>query len=86
MLRGICSAYQRCSVFRCVGTPIHQTRPLCALGQVVKTSSALYINMMSSAWSILVDIFMILLKLKNGQLDRQQNIDWLHEAFYGKSC
>ena len=62
-LRALCVNYQRCALFRCVGTPINVNRPLCAAGLSLRASGLLVAEAWRGAWVILVETLVLLLRV-----------------------
>lgn len=85
-LRSLCSAYQSCSVFKCVGTPVNLKRPLCGVGQVLKSLGNVGITNVQGAWIMFVDIFMILLQLKTVKNLPGVDVSFPEDSFMGSVC
>lgn len=85
-LRSLCSAYQSCSVFRCIGTPVNLKRPLCGVGQVLKSLGNLGVTNVQGAWIMFVDIFMILLQLKVVTNLPGVDVSFPDDSFLGNMC
>jgi len=85
-LRSLCSAYQSCSVFRCIGTPVNLKRPLCGVGQVLKSLGNLGVTNVQGAWIMFVDIFMILLQLKMVTNLPGVDVNFPDDSFLGNMC
>lgn len=58
LLNRLCLAYSACALGKCVGTPVHQRRPLCGMGQVVAFSGRMAVTAVQGGWTILIEVFM----------------------------
>lgn len=85
-LRSLCSAYQSCSIFKCIGTPVNLKRPLCGVGQVLKSLGNVGIANVQGAWVMFVDIFMILLQLKTVKNLPGVDVSFPEDTFMGSVC
>ena len=86
LLRSLCSAYQRCAVFRCIGTPVNLKRPLCGVGGTIKSLGAVGVENVQGAWIMFVDIYMILLQLKVVNNLPGVDVSFPDDAFLGNMC
>ena len=85
-LRSLCSAYQSCAVFRCIGTPVNLKRPLCGVGGALKSLGAVGIENVQGAWVMFVDIYMILLQLKLVPNLPGVDVTFPDDSFMGNIC
>jgi len=85
-LRSLCSAFQSCAVFRCVGTPVNLKRPLCGVGQALRSSGMLGVEMVHGGWLMFVDVFMILLQLSTQRNVPGVEVSFPEDAFLGNLC
>lgn len=86
LVRSLCTAYQRCAVFRCIGTPVNLKRPLCGVGGTVKSLGAVGVENVQGAWVMFVDIYMILLQLKVVNNLPGVDVSFPDDAFLGNVC
>lgn len=85
-LRSLCSAYQSCSVYRCIGTPVNLKRPLCGVGKTLKSLGNLGVTNVQGAWIMFVDIFMILLQLTSVRNVQGIEVNFPDDSFVGNIC
>ena len=85
-LRSLCSAYQSCAVFRCIGTPVNLKRPLCGVGQALRSVGNMGVANVQGAWVMFVDLFMILLQLKTAGNLPGVDVSFPDDAFLGNMC
>lgn len=85
-LRSMCAAYQSCAVFRCIGTPVNLKRPLCGIGQVLRTTGLLAVDTYHGAWVTFVDIYMILLQLSTQPNIPGIDVSFPEDNFYDNIC
>lgn len=85
-LRSLCSAYQSCAIFRCIGTPVNLKRPLCGVGGTLKSLGAVGVENVQGAWVMFVDIYMILLQLKFVSNLPGVEVSFPDDAFLGNIC
>jgi hypothetical protein len=85
-LRSLCSAYQSCAVFRCVGTPVNLKRPLCGAGQALRSVGLLGVEMVHGGWVMFVDVFMILLQLTTQRNVPGVEVSFPEDQFLGNLC
>ena len=62
-LQALCRAYQTCSVFRCIGTPVNLNRPLCSIGMSVKSAGILYIQHFQATYIVFSQVFISLVQI-----------------------
>ena len=85
-LRALCSAYQSCSVVRCIGTPVNLKRPLCGVGMALRSTGLLGVESVHGSWLMIVDILMILVELTTQRNLPGVEITWPDEVFLGNMC
>ena len=59
----LCLAYNKCALINCVGTPVHQRRPLCGMGALLRFSGGMGLQAVQAAWSILAEMLGLTLQL-----------------------
>jgi hypothetical protein len=84
--RAVCAAYQRCAVVRCIGTAVNLKRPLCGVGQMLKSTGMLAVETTHGGWLIFVDIFMTLLELSTRKSTAGVALTAPMDAFFGNLC
>jgi hypothetical protein len=85
-LRSLCASYQSCSIFRCIGTPVNLKRPLCGVGQTLKSLGNVGVTSVQGAWIMFVDIFMILLQLSTVKNLPGVDVSFPEDSFMGNIC
>ena len=85
-LRSLCSAYQSCAVFRCIGTPVNLKRPLCGVGGMLKSLGNVGIESVQGAWLVFIDVYMILLQLNVVMNLPGVEVNFPDDAFMGNMC
>ena len=97
-LRALCTNYQRCAIFRCVGTPINVNRPLCAVGLSLRATGMLTAETMRGSWNTLIQTFVLFLRLDlttpasgstlraDGTEQNKLSIEYFDDAFFGHVC
>ena len=85
-VRAVCAAYQRCAVMRCIGTPVNLKRPLCGVGQMLKSTGMLAVEVTHGGWLVFVDIFMTLLELSTRKNTPGVRLTAPMDAFFGNLC
>jgi len=84
-LQRLCYAAQQCQLGRCIGTMVHQNRPLCAVGMYVQAMLAQQESLVSGAWLIVADTMVGVLALSGG-VNLPSAVTWPDQAFYGFIC
>lgn len=59
----LCNAYSRCALINCVGTPVHQLRPLCGLGGLLRHTGRMGLVSTQGAWSIFTEMLALTMRL-----------------------
>jgi hypothetical protein len=85
-LRALCSSFQSCSIFRCIGTPVNLKRPLCGIGQTLRSTGVLAVEMVQGGWVMFVDVYMILLQLTTQRNVPGVEVTFPDDAFLGNVC
>jgi len=84
-LQRLCYAASQCQVARCIGTMVHQRRPLCSIGMYLSATIRNQLAFTEGAWLIVSETMVSVLALSGG-VDPPQNIAWPDQAFYGYIC
>ena len=85
-MQALCSTYQRCSVFNCIGTPVNLNRPLCGLGLVIRAMGLTQVESLYGVWGILVQVLVVILQLKTQANVGVIDLSAQQQAFYGHIC
>ena len=81
----LCLAYNKCALLNCVGTPVHQRRPLCGMGALLRFTGGMGLQAVQGAWSILAEMLGLTLQLT--LLDsREARLLWPEDAFLCFVC
>jgi hypothetical protein len=59
----LCHAYAQCALINCVGTPVHQTRPLCGIGGLLKHHGEMSLRSTHGAWTVFTEMLGLGLEL-----------------------
>ena len=59
----LCLAYQKCALVNCVGTPVHQRRPLCGIGALLRQTGRMGLLSTQGAWAIFTEMLALALQL-----------------------
>ena len=81
----LCFAAQQCQIARCVGAPVNQLRPLCALGGMVESQFFTLLASMQGVWGIISSMLVTVLDATGG-ITPPKTIAWPDQAFYGVVC
>ena len=84
-LQRLCYAAQQCQLARCIGTMVHQQRPLCAVGMYMQALLAQQLSLFEGAWLVVSDTMVSVLALSGG-VKPPEAITWPDQAFYGYVC
>jgi hypothetical protein len=84
-LQRLCYAAQQCQLGRCIGTMVHQNRPLCAVGMHLQALLEEQLSLVEGAWLVISDTMVTLLALSGG-VSMPESISWPDQAFYGYIC
>jgi len=81
----LCLAYQKCALINCVGTPVHQRRPLCGVGALLRQTGRLGLLSTQGAWAIFTEILTLSLRL--GLLNlKEAYLLWPEDQFLCFMC
>lgn len=81
----ICYAAQQCQLARCIGTLVHQRRPLCAIGMNLAAMVQQQTSLVHGAWLIVSETMVAVLSLSGG-VGLPSSVVWPDQAFYGFIC
>ena len=81
----VCYAAQQCQLARCIGTMVHQRRPLCAIGMTLAAMVDQETAIMHGTWLIVAETMVGVLALSGG-VTPPTAIAWPDQAFYGFIC
>lgn len=84
-LQRLCYAASQCQVARCIGTMVHQRRPLCSIGMYLSAAVRNQLSFTEGAWLIVSETMVSVLAMSGG-VDPPQTIAWPDQAFYGYIC
>ena len=74
-LQRLCYAAQQCQLARCIGTMVHQRRPLCAIGMNLQAVLEQQLSLVQGAWLIISETVVEVLALGGG-VAPPTSIDW----------
>lgn len=81
----LCNAYSRCALINCVGTPVHQLRPLCGLGGLLRQTGRMGLVSTQGAWAIFTE--MLALTMRLGLLSvKEAYLLWPEDKFLCYIC
>ena len=81
----LCLAYQKCALVNCVGTPVHQRRPLCGIGALLRQTGRMGLLSTQGAWAIFTE--MLALALQLGLMStREAYLLWPEDQFLCFMC
>jgi len=84
-LQRLCLAYSKCALVNCVGTPVHQRRPLCGIGALLRQTGRMGLLSTQGAWSIFTE--MLALTLQLGFMDvKEAYLLWPEDQFLCFMC
>ena len=84
-LQRLCYAAQQCQLGRCIGTMVHQRRPLCAIGMNMQALAEQQLSLTEGAWLVISETMVSVLALSGG-VEVPTAITWPDQAFYGYIC
>ena len=84
-LQRMCYAAQQCQLARCIGTMVHQRRPLCAIGMNMQALIAQQMSLVEGAWLVISETMVAVLALSGG-VSASSSVTWPDQAFYGYIC
>lgn len=84
-IQRLCLAFNQCALINCVGTPVHQMRPLCGVGGLLKRWGEMSLQSTHGAWTILTEMLGLTLEL-NMLTMREAHLLWPEDAFLCYVC
>lgn len=84
-LQRLCLAYNKCSLINCVGTPVHQTRPLCGVGQLLQQTGSMSLRSSNAAWTVFSETLCLTMELSLRSL-RSATLLWPEDSFLCYVC
>ena len=81
----LCLAYNKCALINCVGTPVHQRRPLCGVGGLLRQVGGMALTSTQAAWSVLSETLGLTLQLSLMSM-REARLLWPEDAFLCFVC
>lgn len=84
-LQRLCMAYNKCALVNCVGTPVHQRRPLCGIGGLLRHSGKMSLRSTQGAWSIFSEMLGLTLQLSLLSM-HEAHLLWPEDEFLCYIC
>jgi len=84
-LQRLCYAAAQCQIARCIGTMVHQRRPLCSIGMNLGAVVQNLLSLTEGAWLIVSETMAGVLALSGG-VEPPSSITWPDQAFFGYVC
>ena len=85
VVQRLCQAYSQCALINCVGTPVHQRRPLCGVGALLRHYGEMSLRSTEGAWTVFTEMLGLLLDL--GLLSVQEaHLLWPEDSFLCYVC
>lgn len=84
-LQRLCYAASECQIARCIGTTVHQRRPLCSIGMNLAATVQNQLSLVEGAWFIISETMVAVLSMSGG-VNAPQNITWPDKAFFAYIC
>ena len=81
----LCLAYQKCALVNCVGTPVHQRRPLCGIGALLRQTGRMGLLSTQGAWAIFAEMLALALQLTLLNL-KEAYLLWPEDQFLCYMC
>ena len=81
----LCLAYAQCALINCVGTPVHQTRPLCGVGGLLRHFGEMALQATHGAWAVFTEMLGLTLELRLLTL-QEARLLWPDDAFMCHVC
>jgi hypothetical protein len=85
LVQRMCLAYNKCALVRCVGTPVHQRRPLCGVGSVLRNLGYTGIRSTQASWRIFSEMLGLTMQLTLLNL-REAYLLWPEDQFLCSVC
>lgn len=81
----LCQAYSRCALINCVGTPVHQRRPLCGIGALLRQTGRMGLLSTQGAWAVFTEMLTLTLRLSLLSI-KEAYLLWPEDAFLCYVC
>ena len=81
----MCLAYNKCALINCVGTPVHQRRPLCGIGALLRHNGGMGLMSSQAAWTIFSEMLAMSLQMSLLSM-RDAQLLWPEDAFLCYVC
>jgi hypothetical protein len=81
----LCLAYQKCALINCVGTPVHQRRPLCGIGALLRQTGRMGLVSTQGAWAVFSEMLGLALRLSLLNL-KEAYLLWPEDQFLCFMC
>ena len=81
----LCLAFNQCALINCVGTPVHQLRPLCGIGGLLKHWGEMSLKSTHGAWTIFTEMLGLTLEL-NMLSVKEAHLLWPENSFLCYVC
>lgn len=84
-LQRLCYAAAQCQIARCIGTMVHQRRPLCSIGGFLAATIQNMLSFTKGAWRVISETMVAVLGVSGG-LALPTQIKWPDQAFFDYIC
>ena len=81
----LCLAYNKCALVNCVGTPVHQRRPLCGIGALLRHNGGMGLRAVQGAWTIFSEMLGLTMQLSLMSM-KEARLLWPEDAFLCYIC
>lgn len=81
----LCQAYARCALINCIGTPVNQRRPLCGIGNLLRSIGRMGLLSVQSAWTIFAEMLTLTLRLSLMSM-KEAYLLWPEDSFLCAVC
>ena len=81
----LCLAYNKCALVNCVGTPVHQRRPLCGIGALLRHNGGMGLRSAQGAWMIFTEMLGLTMQLSLMTM-KEARLLWPEDAFLCYVC
>lgn len=84
-LQRMCYTASQCQIARCIGTTVHQRRPLCSIGMHLSATVQNLLSVTEGAWLVVSETMVSVLAMSGG-IQPPQTVSWPDKAFFGYVC
>ena len=81
----LCMAFSQCALINCVGTPVHQMRPLCGIGGLLRHWGEMSLQSTHGSWTIFTEMLGLTLEL-NMLTVHEAHLLWPDDSFLCYVC